>query len=232
MSPRALDYSPAGLCPVGQGRVGRRQGRRPGPGTGFHRGPDGGRVCLGRRRLVRGRAPSRACRAWTAAAADFAESVGYAVPQFGTLHEPRLMVNLLYTQEAWSAYSAVQIAAYSPVESDSRLRAVLWPVEPHARSGAADARPGSAGRGAAPVRRIIQQRNRQRRAGRGRGAEVRHVPAVWLGRRNLGERGGVQPVGNLHRWAVQPTGRWGTFCTCLSPPTGCMTSIPWAPSCR
>lgn len=47
------------------------------------------------------------------AAADFAESVGYAVPQFGTLHEPRLMVNLLYTQEAWSAYSAVQIAAYS-----------------------------------------------------------------------------------------------------------------------
>ena len=47
------------------------------------------------------------------AAADFAESVGYVVPMFGTLHEPRLMVNLLYTQEAWSAYSAVQIAAYS-----------------------------------------------------------------------------------------------------------------------
>ncbi len=47
------------------------------------------------------------------AAADFAESVGYVVPMFGTVHEPRLMVNLLYTQEAWSAYSAVQIAAYS-----------------------------------------------------------------------------------------------------------------------
>ena len=47
------------------------------------------------------------------AVADFAESVGYEVPMFGTLHEPRLMVNLLYTQEAWSAYSAVQIAAYS-----------------------------------------------------------------------------------------------------------------------
>ncbi|MCE2508978.1 MAG: ABC transporter substrate-binding protein, partial [Nitrosopumilaceae archaeon] len=47
------------------------------------------------------------------AAADFAESVGYVVPKFGSLHEPRLMVNLLYTQEAWSAYEAVQIAAYS-----------------------------------------------------------------------------------------------------------------------
>ena len=47
------------------------------------------------------------------AVANFAESVGYTVPMFGTLHEPRLMVNLLYTQEAWSAYSAVQIAAYS-----------------------------------------------------------------------------------------------------------------------
>ena len=47
------------------------------------------------------------------AAADFAEGVGYAVPMFGTLYEPRLMVNMLYTQEAWSAYGAVQIAAYS-----------------------------------------------------------------------------------------------------------------------
>lgn len=47
------------------------------------------------------------------AAADFAEDVGYVVPVFGSMHEPRLMVNLLYTQEAWSAYSAVQIAAYS-----------------------------------------------------------------------------------------------------------------------
>lgn len=46
-------------------------------------------------------------------ASDFAESVDYTVPKFGFLREPAYIANLHYTQEARSAYDAVQIIAYT-----------------------------------------------------------------------------------------------------------------------
>ena len=46
-------------------------------------------------------------------ASDFAESVDYTVPEFGLLREPAHVANLHYTQEARSAYDAIQIIAYT-----------------------------------------------------------------------------------------------------------------------
>ena len=46
-------------------------------------------------------------------AQDFAESVGYVVPRFESVHTHFLNVNYVYAPEEWSAYDAVQLIAYT-----------------------------------------------------------------------------------------------------------------------
>ena len=46
-------------------------------------------------------------------AQNFAERVGYVVPQFEPVHTHFLNVNYVYAPEAWSAYDAVQLIAYT-----------------------------------------------------------------------------------------------------------------------
>ena len=161
------------------------------------------------------------------AVADFAENVGYVVPMFGTLHEPRLMVNLLYNQEAWSAYSAVQIAAYSlsnptadfvqffgrwspmPVQAppmpDSGVLATALPLYAASYSSGTDSTEVDANGGLESPTYLLYSM----------------ADGTWV----------KEAIYNPSL-AVQPTETWGTFCTCLSLPTGCMMSIMWAPSCH